>query len=79
MPGEQRTVTVTFPADYGNAELAGKEASFAVTIKEIREPLETPVDDELAKSMGLGTLDELRQNLRQNIEFSVQVPCARKT
>jgi len=68
MPGEQRTVTVTFPADYGNAELAGKEASFAVTIKEIREPLETPVDDELAKSMGLGTLDELRQNLRQNIE-----------
>jgi trigger factor len=68
MPGEQRTLTVTFPADYGNAELAGKEANFAVTIKEIREPAETPVDDELAKAMGLETLDALRQHMREGIE-----------
>jgi trigger factor len=68
MPGEQRTIAVTFPADYSNAELAGKDASFAVTIKEIREPVETPVDDELAKTMGLETLDALRQHMREGIE-----------
>jgi trigger factor len=68
MPGEQRTIAVTFPADYSNAELAGKDASFAVTIKEIREPVETPVDDELAKAMGLETLDALRQHMREGIE-----------
>jgi trigger factor len=68
MPGEQRTVTVTFPADYGNADLAGKEARFAVTIKELREPVETPVDDELAKAMGLESLEALHTHLREQIE-----------
>jgi trigger factor len=67
-PGEQRTVAVTFPADYGNAELAGKDANFAVTVKEIREPVETPVDDELAKAMGLENLDALRQHMRESLE-----------
>ena len=67
MPGEERTFSVTFPADYGNAELAGKEATFAVTIKEIRELLETPVDDELGKAMGLENLEALRQQVRDQI------------
>ncbi len=35
--GEARSVAVTFPADYGNAELAGKAAEFAVTVREVRE------------------------------------------
>ncbi|MGH7186453.1 MAG: trigger factor, partial [Pseudomonadota bacterium] len=68
LPGEERTVSVTFPADYGNADLAGKEATFAVTIKEIREPLETPVDDELAKAMGLETREALRQHMSDQIQ-----------
>ena len=68
MPAEERTVSVTFPADYGNTKLAGKEATFAVTVTEIREPVETSVDDELAKAMGLENLEALRQRLRDQIQ-----------
>ena len=68
MPGEERKVVVTFPAEYGNQDLAGKEANFTVTVKEIREPVETPVDDELAKALGLESLDALRTQLREQIQ-----------
>ncbi|HXV25527.1 MAG TPA: trigger factor [Alphaproteobacteria bacterium] len=68
LPGEQRKVEVTFPSDYGNADLAGKEANFTVSVKEIREPLETAIDDELAKTMGLENLEALRQRLREQIQ-----------
>jgi trigger factor len=68
MPGEERKVVVTFPADYGNAELAGKEANFTVTVKEIREPVDTPIDDELAKAVGLENLEALRRQLGEQIQ-----------
>jgi trigger factor len=68
MPGEERTVTVTFPADYGNKDLAGKDATFTVTVKEIREPVQTPVDDELAKAVGLENLDALRGQISEQIQ-----------
>jgi trigger factor len=68
MPGEERKVVVTFPADYGNQDLAGKEANFTVTVKEIREPVETPVDDELAKALGLESLEALRAQLREQVQ-----------
>lgn len=66
--GEERKVEVTFPAEYGNAELAGKEATFAVTVKDIREPVETPVDDELAKAVGLENLEALRRQVGEQIQ-----------
>ncbi len=66
--GEERKVEVTFPADYGNAELAGKQANFAVTVKDIREPVETPVDDELAKAVGLENLEALRRQVSEQIQ-----------
>jgi trigger factor len=65
---EQRTVEVTFPADYGIADLAGKSAVFAVDIKEVRQRAPLVVDDELAKAVGLESLAELRQEVRQQIE-----------
>jgi trigger factor len=57
--GEQREVKVTFPAEYHAAELAGKDAVFAVTVKEIKTPEEAKIDDELAKKMGLESLATL--------------------
>ena len=68
MLGEERTVKVTFPADYGNKELAGKDATFTVTLKELREPVETPVDDALAKAVGLENLDALRGQVSEQIQ-----------
>lgn len=66
--GEHRDVKVTFPADYGASDLAGKEAVFAVDVKEVRRPLPQPIDDSLAEAVGLESLAALREAVRSQIE-----------
>ncbi|MGO8919798.1 MAG: trigger factor [Stellaceae bacterium] len=66
--GEQPTIKVTFPADYGAADLAGKEASFAVEVKEVREIKPQPIDESLAEAVGMENLQALRDAVRQQIE-----------
>lgn len=66
--GEHREVTVKFPDEYGAEHLAGKEAVFEVDVTEIREYETAVVDDELAKSMGLESLEELRKSIKERIE-----------
>jgi trigger factor len=66
--GEHRTVQVTFPEDYGVADFAGKEAVFAVDVKEVRQSLPIVVDDQLGKAVGLESLAELRQEVRQQMQ-----------
>ena len=56
--GEERTVTVSFPDDYGAPELAGQEAEFTVTVKEVKAKELPDVDDDLAAEAGFDTLDE---------------------
>jgi trigger factor len=68
MPGEKREVKVTFPADYPRRELADKEAVFDVEVKELRQLLPAAIDDELAKSLGLDSLEALRQRVREQLE-----------
>jgi len=65
---ETRTVAVTFPADYGNADLAGKAAEFVVTVKEVRQAETQPIDESLATAVGMENLAELRQAVRERIE-----------
>ena len=65
--GDSKTVTVTFPAEYPRAEVAGKEATFEVTVKELRELAPLVVDDELAKEMGTKDLAELRENMNKGL------------
>ena len=66
--GDKLDVTVTFPEEYGSAELAGKEAVFAVELKETREMVDTPIDDEFAKTLGQEDLDSLRGAIRGRME-----------
>jgi trigger factor len=66
--GETREVRVSFPEDYGNPDLAGKEGVFEVAVKEVRHRLPATLDDELAKAVGLDTLAELRQEIRQRMQ-----------
>src|SRR5919201_5701291 len=62
--GDERTVTVNFPDDYGAAELAGKEAQFAVTVKEVKRKDLPALDDDFASdTAGFDTLDELREDV----------------
>jgi trigger factor len=66
--GEHRTVRVTFPEDYGVPDFAGKDAVFEVDVKEVRQRLPLVVDDELGKAVGLESLAELRQEVRQQMQ-----------
>jgi trigger factor len=66
--GQTVDVKVTFPADYGNAELAGKEALFKCTIKEIREHVEKPIDEEFAKKSNFDSLEAMRKAVTERIE-----------
>jgi trigger factor len=71
--GEHRTVNVTFPEDYGATEFAGKEATFEVDVKEVRERSPIVVDDELGKAVGLESLAELRQEVQQQMQRDYDV------
>jgi len=65
--GDRRDVKVTFPADYPNAELAGKEATFDVEVKEVRQLAPVVIDDELAKAMGTENVAALREGVRKRV------------
>jgi trigger factor len=65
--GKPIDVKVTFPAEYGAKDLAGKEAVFKCTVKEIREFVEKPADDELAKKNNFENLDAMRKAVGDRI------------
>ncbi|MFL6754394.1 MAG: trigger factor [Sphingomicrobium sp.] len=62
--GDTREVNVSFPADYPAENLKGKDATFAVTVKQVKTAGETKIDDEFAKSLGLTDLDQLKGLIR---------------
>ncbi len=66
--GEPKSVTVTFPADYTRKEWAGKTAVFDVSVKEIKEKKVPVLDDDFAKDLSLGSLAELKQKVKENLE-----------
>ncbi|MEA2176746.1 MAG: trigger factor [Solirubrobacteraceae bacterium] len=61
--GDDVTVKVTFPDDYGAEHLAGKDAEFAVSVKEIKAKQLPEVDDDLAEEAGFDTIAELREDI----------------
>jgi trigger factor len=66
--GEDREVGVTFPEDYQAEHLAGKDATFAVSVKEVKEKRLPALDDDLAiQAGGYDTLDELREEIANRI------------
>jgi trigger factor len=65
--GETRTVEVTFPGDYGNEELAGRDASFEVTVKEVKLKELPAVDDDFAIDAGFDSVEELRADIRRRL------------
>jgi len=65
--GETRPVKVSFPAGYNSPQLAGKEAEFEVTVKSIDQPGTVTIDEEFAKSLGLESLDKLRDALKARL------------
>lgn len=66
--GDEFQVKVTFPENYGNQQLAGNDATFDVKLKELREPKPMPIDDELAKKVGMEKLDELKDAITEQLQ-----------
>jgi len=65
---DEKTITVTFPADYNVDYLKGKEATFDLVINDVRVPGEAKADDEFAKSLGLEGIDQLRELMKGQLE-----------
>jgi trigger factor len=70
--GDERTVTVTFPEDYGAEHLAGRDAEFAVTVKEVKAKQLPEADDDLAEESGFDTLQELRDDIASRLRENEQ-------
>jgi trigger factor len=70
--GEARDVKVTFPSDYQAESLAGKDAVFAVKVKEVREKVLPDLDDDFAaEASEFDTLEELRGDIRERLSEAV--------
>ena len=66
--GEERQIKVTFPEDYPAKELAGKDATFDLTVKSVKTAAESKIDEDLAKNLGLESLEQLKGLLKGQIE-----------
>ncbi|WP_066775262.1 trigger factor [Sphingomonas sp. CCH5-D11] len=66
--GEERQIKVTFPEEYQAKELAGQDATFDLTIKSVKTAGEAKVDEDLAKNLGLESLEQLRGLIRSQVE-----------
>jgi trigger factor len=65
--GETRTVELSFPPDYPNAELAGREASFEIDVKEVKRKELPEVDEDFAIDAGFDDVSELREEIRGHL------------
>ncbi|HEY3380069.1 MAG TPA: trigger factor, partial [Armatimonadota bacterium] len=69
--GETTTVTTTYPTDYSNKDLAGKTASFEITIQQVRRMIKPDASDAWAETISQGaltTIDTLRERLKENLQ-----------
>jgi trigger factor len=66
-PGETRTISVTFPEEYGAKELAGKQAEFEITAKSLAVAQRPEIDEAFAKTLGLESVEDLRAKVSEQI------------
>ncbi|MGB7373816.1 trigger factor [Pontixanthobacter sp.] len=66
--GDEKTITVTFPDDYPAENLKGKDAQFKIAVKQVKVETETKLDDDFATSLGLDSLDKLKELLKGQLE-----------
>jgi trigger factor len=65
--GDTRTINATFPADYPNPNLAGKTAAFEATASAVERPVDVTLNDAFATSLGVESMEKLRQAIRDRI------------
>ena len=72
--GDAKSFSLIFPADYHGAEVAGRQAEFALTLKRVEEPHMPEVDAEFAKAFGIasGSIEELRAEIAANLRLELK-------
>jgi trigger factor len=72
--GQSKSFTLTFPADYHGKEVAGKAAQFALTLKDLTEPVLPVLDDEFARAFGVrsGSVEDLRAEVEANLRLELK-------
>ncbi len=66
--GDEKQITVTFPEDYPAENLKGKDVTFDITVHEVKVPVDTKIDDDFAKLLGLEGLEQLQTLMRGQLE-----------
>lgn len=77
-PGEERSFDTTYPAEFAIEELRNQTVGYRVSLKAIRRRIVPPLDDELAKELGLESLDDLRARVKQDLEGEAQAESERQ-
>ena len=73
-PGEEKDITTTFPENYGNADLAGRDTIFKIKLHEIKKKELPELDDEFAKDVSeFDTLEEYKNSIKERLEKSKEV------
>lgn len=72
--GEERTLELQFPDDYHHQPLAGRPATFKVTVRSVQRSVLPEIDEELARSLGVedGSVETLRRDVRENMERELE-------
>jgi trigger factor len=80
-PSASKTFPLTFPADYGSKDVAGKSVEFVVTLKKVQQPVLPTVDEQFARSLGIadGDLGKMRTEIRANLEREVAMRLKART
>jgi len=68
VPGDTKVIDVTFPAEYGAAELAGKAATFDITAKALKRASVHEINDAFAEQLGFENLDDLRRAVGSSMQ-----------
>ena len=77
--GETKEFKLTFPANYGKADIAGKEATFTVTVKKVAEPVLPALDEAFAKSLGVDGVEKLKSEVETNLKREVKARLSART
>lgn len=76
--GDEKAIEVTFPEDYPAEHLAGKAATFDIVIKDIAAPGEVVLDDAFAESLGIESMESLRENVTRQIQTQYEFASRQK-
>ena len=77
--GDHRTVNVTFPGEFAPKDLAGRPATYAVEVVEVKEKILPALDDAFAKSLGADSVEKLRTGVRSDLENELKSKIRRDT